>query len=63
MQNIHEYARQRINLQSLRSKLRYDRKARRINFEVGQDVWFFNPRRLLGRAPKLQSNWEGPYIK
>ncbi|EFN63184.1 hypothetical protein EAG_12256, partial [Camponotus floridanus] len=49
MQNIHDYARQRINLQSLRSKIRYDRKARRIFFEVGQDVWFFNPRRGIGR--------------
>ncbi|RLU25235.1 hypothetical protein DMN91_003328 [Ooceraea biroi] len=39
----------------------YDRRARDILFEPGQKVWFYNPRRIKGRAPKLQSSWEGPY--
>lgn len=50
-----------MNLQSLRSKIRYNQRARKINFNIGQKVWFYNPRRERGKSPKLQSNWEGPY--
>jgi len=39
----------------------YDRKARLVDYEPGQKVWLYNPRKIIGRAPKLQSNWEGPY--
>ncbi|KYN14518.1 hypothetical protein ALC57_13271, partial [Trachymyrmex cornetzi] len=39
----------------------YDQKTRRIDFEVGQRVWLYNPRRIKGKAPKLQCSWEGPY--
>ena len=35
---------------------------RRISFTEGQRVWFYNPRRKLGKALKLQSHWEGRYI-
>ena len=58
---IHHNARQRLNLQSSRVKNYYDQRARQINFNVGQNVWLFNPHRMKGRAPKLQRNWEGPY--
>lgn len=61
LDNVHRSARQRLNNQSLRSKARYDQKAREIHFDIGHNVWFFNPRRIKGRTPKLQSNWEGPY--
>ncbi|EFN68510.1 hypothetical protein EAG_02171, partial [Camponotus floridanus] len=50
-----------VNLQSLRSKIRYDQRARKINFDIDQNVWFYNPRRERGKSPKLQSNWERPY--
>jgi len=61
LNDIHNDARQRLNLQSLRSKIRYDQTARKINFDVGQNVWFYNPHRERGKSSKLQSNWEGPY--
>ncbi|KMQ83904.1 integrase core domain protein [Lasius niger] len=61
LRDVHNNARQRLNLQSFRSKERYDQRARQINFNVGHDVWFYNPRRVGGKSPKLQSNWEGPY--
>jgi len=57
----HDLAKGRIEMRSHRTKALYDRKVRQLNFELGQKVWLFNPRRKLGRAPKLQSNWEGPY--
>ncbi|KYN19872.1 hypothetical protein ALC57_07787 [Trachymyrmex cornetzi] len=37
-------------------------KTRQIHFEIGQKIWLYNPRRVRGKAPKLQSRtWEGPY--
>jgi len=45
-----------------RMKARYDCKARQTLFQEGQKVWFFKPRRKRGKAPKLQSDWEGPYL-
>ena len=32
-----------------------------MDFQEQQKVWLYNPRRVKGRTPKLQSNWEGPY--
>lgn len=61
LNEIHDRVRQRLSLKSSRAKAYYDRKARQIHFECGQKVWLFNPRRIVGRSPKLQSNWEGPY--
>lgn len=58
---IHENVRQRLELKSQKSKSLYDRKDRRLSFTLGQKVWFYNPRRILGRASKLQNSWEGPY--
>lgn len=48
-------------MKSSRMKSWYDRNARQILFQEGEKVWFYNPRRIKGRAPKLQSNWEGPF--
>ena len=62
LERIHSEARKRMVEQSSRAKARYDCKARRALFQEGQKVWLFNPRREKGKAPKLQSNWEGPYV-
>ena len=43
LDSVHDSARQRLNLQSLRSKIRYDRKVKKVDFNVGQEVWFYNP--------------------
>jgi len=61
LNDVYNDARRRLNLQSLRSKIRYDQRAKKINFNISQNVWFYNPRRKRGKSPKLQSNWEGPY--
>ncbi|OXU17640.1 hypothetical protein TSAR_010576 [Trichomalopsis sarcophagae] len=52
-------ARDRINLQSEKTKSWYDKRALNVEYSQGQKVWFFNPRRTEEKAPKLQSNWEG----
>jgi len=61
LDEIHEAVRQQLDLRSQKVKVLYDTKTRRLLFEVGQKVWLFNPQRIKGRTPKLQSNWEGPY--
>lgn len=59
---IHQFARRQLQMKSENVKSWYDRRARRVHFEPGQKVWFYNPRREVGKAPKLQSPWEGPWI-
>jgi len=61
LQNVHKRTKERLNLQSEKSRNCYDRRARQIHFEADEEVWFLNPRRIKGRTPKLQSNWEDPY--
>jgi len=60
LNEIHNEVRNRINMKTSKTKMLYDRKARLVDYEPSQKVWFHNPRKI-GRAPKLQSNWEGPY--
>ena len=62
MEGFHASVKERLDIRSSRVKSRYDRRARHILFQEGQKVWFFNPRRVKGKAPKLQSDWEGPYF-
>ena len=61
LNEIYGEVRHRLSLKSQRAKALYDRKARQIHYEPGHKVWLYNPRRIVGRTPKLQSNWEGPY--
>lgn len=61
LDGIHHQARCRLEISSRNMKTWYDRRARGVSFEPEQQVWFHNPRRKKGRAPKLQSSWEGPY--
>lgn len=62
LEEVHEFARERIRMASDKTKDRYDIRARNLKFEKGDSVWLFQPRRQHGRCPKLQSNWEGPYF-
>lgn len=61
LDEIHDFARNRIQMVSDRMKARYDIRTRDLEFKTGDLVWLFQPRRQKGRSPKLQSNWEGPY--
>lgn len=62
MESIHRFARERIDLASDKMKTRYDARAKEPHFKEGDRVWFYNPTRRKGLCPKLQHNWEGPYI-
>ncbi|GFX93001.1 retrovirus-related Pol polyprotein from transposon 412 [Trichonephila clavipes] len=60
-EDVHNLARERINLRTEKMKTRYDTKATGHQFKEGDKVWFYNPTRRKGRSPKLQSHWDGPY--
>jgi len=59
LREIHSEVRERMEVKSSRVKARYDLGVRQVLFQVGQKVWLYNPRRIRGKAPKLQKNWEG----
>ncbi|GFV20478.1 retrovirus-related Pol polyprotein from transposon 412 [Trichonephila clavipes] len=54
-EDVHNLARERINLRTEKMKTRYDTKATGHQFKEGDKVWFYNPTRRKGLSPKLQS--------
>ncbi|GBO00314.1 Retrovirus-related Pol polyprotein from transposon 412 [Araneus ventricosus] len=59
LESVHAFARERIKLASQRMKTRYDYGATDHHFNVGDEVWMYNPKGRRGLSPKLQQNWEG----
>ena len=47
---------------ALRQKHAYDMRVRPIKFTVGTWVWTYSPRRYVGRSPKWQKNYSGPFL-
>ncbi|KAK2577752.1 hypothetical protein KPH14_011855, partial [Odynerus spinipes] len=62
IEKIHRFVRRRMKMCSARMKTWYDASSKPVSFEPGQEVWLYNPRRVKGKCPKLQTDWEGPYI-
>ncbi|GFW04467.1 hypothetical protein TNCV_878361 [Trichonephila clavipes] len=60
-EDVHNLARERINLRTEKIKTRYDTKATGHQFKEGDKVWLYNPTRRKGLSPKLQSHWDGSY--
>ncbi|GFX10686.1 retrovirus-related Pol polyprotein from transposon 412 [Trichonephila clavipes] len=60
-EDVHNLARERINLRTEKMKTRYDTKATGHQFKEGDKVWFYNLTRRKGLSPKLQSHWDGPF--
>ena len=40
----------------------YDRKVKESQFEPGNWVWYLYPRRRVGKSPKWQKYYTGPYL-
>ena len=59
---VHRFARQHLKQSSLQQKNNYDRKIAGKQLQVGDAVWLHNPSRKVGRSPKLQRPWDGPYL-
>ncbi|MES9882033.1 MAG: hypothetical protein ABW185_14240 [Sedimenticola sp.] len=58
----HEFARANLDIASHRMKRQYDRNTNYRLYETGEAVWYHDPRRVVGRNPKLQRPWKGPMV-
>ena len=58
------YALTRMNLEEAaqRRKSEYDVKVKPAQFEIGQNVWYYYPRRYTSRSPKWSKNYDGPFV-
>ncbi|KAJ8962905.1 hypothetical protein NQ318_001316 [Aromia moschata] len=61
MDRIHRFAREKLKIHSDKMKQRLDTTSTETAFKPGDAVWLYAPKRMKGRSPKLQKNWEGPY--
>ena len=61
LDDVHRVVRRRLKIAADAMKTRHDAKATDVKFDVGEAVWFYNPRRMKGKCPKLMSDWDGPY--
>src|SRR5208282_5494139 len=54
--------RERLGRAAMKMKTRYDAKIKSsFNFDVGDKVWYFYPRRYSKLSPKWQNLYTGPY--
>ena len=58
----HENAREHIGRAAERMKHAYDMRVRSRSFEVGSLVWYFSPRKYVGRSAKWTKNYSGPFV-
>ncbi|XP_058444796.1 uncharacterized protein LOC131426233 [Malaya genurostris] len=61
MRDVQTVARINLKLSAESMKVHYDERANPISFNIGQQVWLYNPIRKVGKSPKLQCDWDGPY--
>ncbi|GBN06631.1 hypothetical protein AVEN_215806-1 [Araneus ventricosus] len=60
-EDVYAFIGERIKLASKRMKTRYDSGEIDHHFNVGDQVWMYNPKRRGGLSPKMQQKWEWPY--
>ena len=62
MEQAHALVRECLNTASARTKRYYDIDVRSREFTPGSWVWMYSPRRYVGRSPKWQRNYSGPFL-
>jgi hypothetical protein len=58
----HHLAREGLITASARSKRYYDSDVKSQQFAINSWVWFYSPRKYVGRSPKWQRNYSGPFL-
>ena len=58
----YQLARQHLGNSDKRRKIEYDLRVKTKDFEVGQFVWYFYPRRYQKRSPKWSKSYDGPFF-
>jgi len=61
MSTAYEIVRQNLGVVAERNKRYYDLRARPTSFSVGQLVYYFNPRKHVGRSEKWQKKYAGQF--
>ena len=62
MREAYELAREHLGVSAQRAKRYYDLRVRPNKYSVGQWVFYYYPRRYVGRSPKWQKLYTGPYL-
>ncbi|CAC5404747.1 unnamed protein product [Mytilus coruscus] len=62
MWDVQQKARKNIITASNRQKRQYDLRANQNSYKVGDSVWLNILARVKHISPKLQKQWDGPYI-
>ena len=58
---VHEFARERLQIESQRQKRLYDHRCNHKPYKEGEKVWLYSPQSKKGLSPKLQTPWDGPW--
>ena len=58
----YEQARDELKVASERRKRTYDIRVKKAEFQVGDWVWYWYPRRYVKRSPKWQKMYVGPFL-
>lgn len=62
LERIYDFVRGRLSIAFQRMTARYDEHTTHEMFQPGDKVWLYNPLQKRGLSPKLQRNWQGPFI-
>jgi transposase InsO family protein len=62
MEDAHALVRESLKTASARSKKYYDLGVKHRKIVSGDWVWVYSPRRYVGRSPKWQRNYSGPFL-
>ena len=62
IETAHQMARESLHAASSRSKRCYDAHVKERQFQSNTWVWYYSPRKFVGRSPKWQRNFSGPFL-
>ena len=61
LSKVHDIAREKMLKASEKQKFYYDNNSKKPNYRTGDPVWLRTYKKSVGKTPKLQFRWEGPY--
>jgi transposase InsO family protein len=62
MREAYRFARETMGNRAERAKRTYDMRVRPSRYQVGQWTYYYSPRRYVGRSPKWQRMFTGPFL-
>ena len=62
MRLAYKFVRDNLRICALRRKKDYDMRVKMPLLRVGDWVWYYYPRKVVGKSPKWQSFYAGPFL-